>query len=76
MAVSLDPVALIARSGENHNKYGDPYDTVATITRGESHWYIQATIGKMRVSEAKQLTNLLKAIHDIPIKWIRIKKIP
>lgn len=74
MAISIEGIIFIARKSDQHNKYGDPYDTVCTLIKVDDETLlVKGLVGSMNKSDFKELMEKIKGIGFSKIIWERKK---
>jgi hypothetical protein len=70
MPWTATPFAWTIRWGADHEKYGDPYEGVATLVRCGDKGYVSATAGsKLRISEMREFFKFCKAEGIAKVDW-------
>ena len=68
---TLEPIVFLLRSGEDHHKYGDPYQFTATVVRIGSTAHIYAGVGT--IPKRNEIRDVLKQHGFDSVMWERIE---
>lgn len=74
MGVSIEVLSEsigLIRMGPDHEKFGDPYDTVATIVLKNGAWEAKGCVGNMKMGYVKQIRKLLLETGIGSLVWER-----
>ena len=76
MGASLTPVVWTLRTGELHDRYGDPYDAVATVTRmPDDTAYVSGAVTRDGVILRHMRKAVLAALKDAGFKRVEFERI-
>lgn len=75
MGIILEPITLIWRSGPELNRFGDPFNFVATIIIDNEIAHIKGAAGTLpNIKEVRNLSSILRKQYAVKdIKWERLK---
>lgn len=69
MPISIEWTFAILRAGDEHNKFGDPYDTVAILIKSGDEYYACAMAGNLSMKTYREFLRLLKELGITNVKW-------
>ena len=73
MPISLNVTSCVCRCGDNHFKYGDPYEFVFLIQIVDHIAYLTSGNGKFKIKWKDQILNELKKFNVKCVVWTRIR---
>jgi len=68
---TLEPIVFLLRSGEDHHKYGDPYQFTATVVKIGSTAHIYAGVGTS--PKRSEIREVLRQYGFDQAMWERIE---
>ena len=70
--ITLTPITWTVRCGPKHERYGDPYEGVATVQRCGDVAHVSAACGKLPIADQMELSRMLRGMGFLAINFERV----